>query len=127
MAKKVKNKYPVLYHYYNDMWLHDYYYCLGWSRENIINFISETYSKDVDISGAVAAAIVPTSGQIFIWTEKIPRNSEDLSILAHECVHAANSTFSNCGYRVDMNNDESQAYMVSLLFKKALQSIEKKR
>ncbi len=41
------------------------------------------------------------------------------SVLVHECVHAANMIFAHIDYKVDPNNDESQAYLVDHIFEKA--------
>lgn len=36
--------------------------------------------------------------------------------LAHECVHAKNEVYSFTGMKLDLNNDEAEAYLVGHLF-----------
>lgn len=38
-------------------------------------------------------------------------------VIAHECVHLVNHIFSDRGIRVDIYNDEPQAYLTSWFFK----------
>ncbi|KAA2223033.1 hypothetical protein [Chryseobacterium sediminis] len=41
-----------------------------------------------------------------------PKNS----VIAHECVHLVNKLFKDRGQRLDIENDEAQAYMTSWFF-----------
>lgn len=39
------------------------------------------------------------------------------SYIAHECFHVSNYIFHNAGIKADVDNDESQAYLISWLVK----------
>ena len=45
------------------------------------------------------------------------------SIIAHECVHAANYICQHKGYRLDMTNDEAYAYLVGSLVERVNQCL----
>lgn len=42
--------------------------------------------------------------------------TDDLSLIAHECVHLVNAIFLDCGQQLDRENDEAQAYLTGFLF-----------
>lgn len=52
---------------------------------------------------------------ILVWTKAL-----DQHIIAHECLHAANFTLRERGYRLDLYNDESQAYLFMAIYKGAM-------
>lgn len=61
-------------------------------------------------------------GPIIIWTKPLSNKVEQIEVLVHECVHAANITLSRRGWTPDLNNDEPQTYLVQRLVAKALGS-----
>lgn len=51
----------------------------------------------------------------------------DLSVIAHEVVHIKNYVFKESGVKLDVNNDEAEAYLVGFLFKAIQQFLSKKK
>ncbi len=45
-------------------------------------------------------------------------NKNQLSTIAHEVVHLKNFIFKDCGIILDLDNDESEAYLSAFLFEK---------
>jgi hypothetical protein len=46
-------------------------------------------------------------------------------IVAHEAVHIANHTFKNCGIRIDVDNDEPQAYLIGWIVKQISNTLKR--
>jgi hypothetical protein len=45
---------------------------------------------------------------------------KNISTLAHECLHVANMILERANVKVDLDNDEAQAYLLGFLIKKCL-------
>jgi hypothetical protein len=46
------------------------------------------------------------------------KSKKHISTLAHECLHVTNMILERAGVRVDLDNDEAQAYLLGWLMKK---------
>lgn len=57
---------------------------------------------------------------IVIWTRSKPKGAYEIGTLAHECVHATNMAFSARNVRLDLENDETQAYFTAHLVRVGL-------
>lgn len=65
------------------------------------------------------------SGLVVIRLEKLsPRSAADISVLAHECVHAATMLFDRIGFPVKAETDEPVAYYVSFLVRAILEGVK---
>lgn len=51
--------------------------------------------------------------------------STEVPTMAHEAVHAANLAFSHAGAKLDVDNDEPQAYLVDFVVKQILKTFKK--
>lgn len=61
----------------------------------------------------------------YIWMPRWKNNVEYISMLAHEMIHVMCNTFDRVGINIDNNNDEPAAYYMELLFKTALNKLNK--
>lgn len=80
------------------------------------DIIGANYSKDV--SGYTSDL---TSGNVCIGIRK---DSQDYDV-AHECLHAANRIFNRIGHKIEVSNDEAQAYLLGYIYKKVIQEKDK--
>lgn len=48
------------------------------------------------------------------------------SIIVHECVHAVNELFDHVGIKLDIKNDEAQAYLTEWMFEQCNKFLNKK-
>lgn len=63
---------------------------------------------------------------LLLLNKKYLKTEIDLmSTLAHEIFHITNFIFKRIGIKVDIENDEAQAYLISLIFEKVLKIIKK--
>ena len=78
-----------------------------------LSYVTEKY-KTLDLSnyGAVTMRIPDKHSEYIIAFEYI-----EGSIIAHEIVHLVNYIFKDRGVKLDIKNDESQAYLTGWLFK----------
>nr|DAQ68398.1 MAG TPA: hypothetical protein [Crassvirales sp.] len=51
--------------------------------------------------------------------------SNDMSIIAHECLHVKNSVWSRIGYFPQASNDEVDAYLLDYIMTEVLKVVEK--
>lgn len=82
-------------------------------------YLKKHHEYEPDISqkaGTVFSIRVENGSTIYlIWTRK-----REPWVIAHECVHAANSLLDSRGWKPQLDNDEPQAYLVEALVKKAM-------
>jgi hypothetical protein len=96
----------------------NYNFFVGWKFEDFQAYAKKHYSLEFRQSCGRTLFIQEDGATIIaIWTRP---GDKDGSILAHECVHAANLTLNHKGVIADHINDEAQAYLVQVLVKKAL-------
>jgi hypothetical protein len=63
--------------------------------------------------------------QSIIFLKKVPKSPETISILLHECIHAASDILSTSGVKEKENCEETLCYTAHYIFRKALQSLWK--
>ena len=107
--------------YYNDTWKMNYHFFIGWDRIKFKNYIIKHFDKDFDVSSGACGQMSKLwkNGNldgIIIWTKK----KSDYGTLAHECLHATNRTLEYAGWYPELNNDEPQTYLMTILINKAL-------
>lgn len=76
------------------------------------NFDTNMYSAFVWIKGDITLFITPDS---------------DISIIAHECVHIVNEIFKRCAIKLDIENDEPQAYLMGWIVKEVYDIMNKNK
>ena len=70
----------------------------------------------------------PDSGAVVIRLKRLRRgNTGDLSLLVHECVHAATMLFGRIGFPIRPKMDEPLAYQVAFYVRSVLEAVGKRR
>lgn len=106
--------------YFCPTWRQNFYFFIGWKPEAFEKYVLKTYGHDPDIGGANGKTLCldgRDGSRFLVWTKK-----RDASIIAHECVHAANWMLAERGYKFDPHNDEPMAYLVGALVREALKT-----
>ena len=98
------------------------------------NYILNNYDTTIVDNGEKALGVtVPVKDKegcsiITLWLSRFKSNdSNDLSILTHECVHASNMIFDKIGVKIDSDNDEHVAYMTQYLFYQTVRTYNKNK
>lgn len=108
-------------HYYNDFFQVNYYFYIGWKPEDFIGHIKKQFDYQTEIAPSTLGKCLDYSDSstsvVSIWI----RNRTDYASLAHECVHAANATLDYMKYKYNIENDEINATLTGLIFRKALE------
>lgn len=119
-------------HYYNEFWRQNFYFFIGWEEKFFNGYLNKFYNVTYDVNridGMCCQLINDEKGEdvICIWTKNKPTSPESISVLAHECLHAVNRCLDDRKYKLDLNNDETQAYFLTIILRKAMESVNKKR
>lgn len=119
-------------HYYDKFWRQNFYFFLGWEESYFNGYLNKFYNITYNINGIdglCCQVINDEQGKdiICIWTKNKPTNPESISVLAHECLHAVNRCLDDRKYKLDLNNDEAQAYFLTAILRNALESFRKKK
>ena len=108
---------PTLYHC--DFWKQSFWFCIGWSHQNMTAYLKKHHDHDPDLSqkaGTVVEIPQKSGATVYlVWTRK-----KHAAVVAHECVHAANVLLKSRGWKPELDNDEPQAYLVEALVSAAL-------
>ena len=98
--------------FYLDIYDMTYFYALSWDKKAFSDWFTRKFGYSPCV-GDETAATYTIGGEniIVIWTE-----DKSLRSLVHECVHAANFTLDSIGYKLKLGNDETQCYLVDLIF-----------
>lgn len=107
---------PIKFH--NDTYFQDFYFCPGFKEtdyEKSVKDFDPRYNPNlIDTDGCTDDPY----GGIFIWIRY--RGMNGLSLLHHECIHAANECLHQRGVKQDTSNDEALTYLSQWLFEKCL-------
>lgn len=79
------------------------------------NVINETYNTDID-NGTYAVTFPYTDENHFVQYVAAFKEKPTNAIIAHECVHLVNLLFKTVGAKLDVDNDEVQAYLTEWFF-----------
>ena len=105
--------------WYCDMYHMNFYYCLGWKRSDFTNYVKKAFDYDCTVAAGKTLMVQGENHSIIvIWVSK----KTDYSVLAHECLHAANMTLAHIGWKPNLNNDEPQADLLSQIFTNAIKT-----
>ena len=117
-------RYPKFY--WDPTWMENFWFFLGWTPGQTNSYLMKHWKIDPIQFGGDGKCIRFENDEgksaIAIWTRRKPNNPIDLSVLAHECVHAAHFLLDCRGVKADFKNDEVEAYLVQALMKAALKS-----
>lgn len=105
--------------YYCDLYKMNFYFCIGWRPAEFEKYAKRTFDHELSLRAHRGKTLAVSNDRgmvIVIWTEK----KRDFACLAHECVHAANFTLEARGCQPSFENDEPQAYLVDVIFSKAI-------
>lgn len=105
------------YHFYNETYLHNFYFIPGWSRQRTYEFFG------VDPEDGQGMTFTCPNG-IVIWLKDF--SVKNIDYLLHESVHAANVLLDYKGVAITYKNDEAQAYLIQWVFKNCYSKFGKK-
>lgn len=115
----VKN---IIY-YYDECFLCNFYFCIGWKEEDFTRYMKEYFNHDVkNISNARGKCFfteTKNSKTTIIWTRH-KRGKDFYETLAHECIHAAIESLENKDIFINHDNDEILTYLVGCLMRKGM-------
>lgn len=117
-------KKPLPKFWYCDVWKENFWFFIGWKKEDFISWIKKHSGHDIYIGEQAAGHTSWVSdskgSRVCIWIKK-KGGVQFHEILAHEAVHAANFVLGPRGAKLDFENDEMQAYLVGAIVRKAMQ------
>lgn len=107
--------------YYNDTWKMNYHFFIGWKQIDFKKYIIKHFDKNFEMEDGVCGMMRRLyTNRYFdgclIWTKR----KKDYGTLAHECLHATNRTLERAGWCPELDNDEPQTYLMTILINKAL-------
>jgi hypothetical protein len=109
-------------YYFNECWSQGYYFFIGWSKESFSAVLKKEFGIECEL-GAGATLLIG-GNTIIIWTQDLPKDATSHAVLAHECLHACNKTLYVRGYKLDLFNDEAQAYLFDTIYRQSLKSLK---
>lgn len=84
-----------------------------YNRKNEKKKVIEKYEVTEDDLDGWAASVLTKGGFTIFMEDKAPQEK-----LVHELVHIKNEIYKHIGAKIDHENDEHEAYLMSFLFKK---------
>jgi hypothetical protein len=81
--------------------------------------VNEYYGTNIDENLYAAVVFKDKNDKIILAIQK-----KRLDIIAHEVVHIVNIIFKDCGVKLDLDNDEPQAYLTGYIFKEIIKFID---
>lgn len=127
--KKPKIRKP--YHFYNDLYFENFYFCPGYTAEEFKQAIINNtgIESDVDLDGVRAHCRRVNNwsdgrGGIFFWTKDAKINAAQVSSITHESWHAVMGMFESRGILLCTKNDEPGAYLIGWITSKLFACLE---
>ena len=110
-------------HYYDECWMQSFWFMEGWPREVAAKVIERAGMGTSNITWQQGRTMwkLDGTGPIIIWTKPAKTLAARMSILAHECIHAAHICLDRSGVKPCFDNDEPVTYLVTVLMRKALE------
>lgn len=106
--------------YYCELYKVTIQFCIGWPKEAVKTYLKSGFKWTGEIDDDSIGQMCPLNTKLekifLIWT----RDREDVVVLAHECLHAANQTLNHVGWTPQLLNDEPQTYLFENIFSRAL-------
>lgn len=101
-------------YYFCKTWLMNCDFFIGWSWKSFEEYCAKEYGIQVSYLGQSGYTTLITSGsraRLIIWLQK----KDNVSVLAHECLHGANFILHRAGVKPSFTNDEPVAYLLTEL------------
>lgn len=116
---------PVTFMRYNSVYPLTFGFYYGkWDDETFSRFVRRIGLVDRKDKTQFAPPTCPNGGSCYnfemgsiIWMPQQPRDVNSLSILVHECVHAATNAGNMLGFTLTESSDEFYTYMTQWLFR----------
>ena len=129
----MKKRRRKIIHYTCDYVCEKFYFCLNYTKDQYIAEIKKRYGIDPDVPnhpnlGGLSQSFYATtknSSASWIWIADFTDDPYSISILSHECVHAAHAALRDRGFNMNDDSSEAQAYLVGLLVRKCLEGWKK--
>ena len=87
----------------------------------VVDNIEEALKLNSNIdTGADSCVVDYSNGKVMIVIA-----SNDMSVIAHECLHVKNAVWSRIGYSPQALNDEVDAYLLDYIMAEVLKVVEK--
>lgn len=103
--------------YYCELYKTTYHFYIGCSAKIFEKTMSKQLDENISVQGLDGLTVTFAGGnEIAVWIRK----KNDYASLAHEMLHATNATLKSIGWRMSLDNDEPQTYLLELLIEKAL-------
>lgn len=105
-----------------------FFICFKWTREEIKAFMEKKYKYTPDPNPSTYGTLFEMhnekNGMVhhILWVDADKPEHIIMQGLAHEAVHLKNKIFLMAGVDLDLKNDETEAYYVSMIVRKALES-----
>lgn len=81
----------------------------------------KTYKKhNIKPTNGLASCYIKPVGSKYLCLLRFDKNSISPNLITHECVHAAIHILDCVGVKLDPDNDEPLAYLVTYLFSKTM-------
>ena len=87
----------------------------------VVDDIEEALEIDANINTAAESLVIDHNN----GTATIVIASNDMSIIAHECLHVKNAVWNRIGYSPNPVNDEVDAYLLDYIMTEVLKVVEK--
>ena len=114
-------KHHIPLHIYDEVFGRNFYVSYGVAAEELQRSVKINIGKEWEAvinkgdNGKCMFFESPKCNIIWIWTKK-----RDVTILAHECLHASFYAFGERTIKLDDNSQELFAYYISMLMRKTL-------
>jgi hypothetical protein len=106
-----------------------FFICFKWTREELTAFMKKKYNYEPSIAPSTYGTLFemhnetkPDQVHHILWVDSDKPEYIIIQGLAHEAIHLKNKIFLLVGIDLDLKNDEAEAYYVSFIVRKALES-----
>lgn len=115
------------YSFYDPVYRVNYEVFLKSKQQDVIAAIENKYNFSIECSPRALGWTVfdEDSKTVFIWCDDNKFNARNVTILAHECIHAKNQVFDYVGLtRKEGENDEAEAYYYDTILNKCISNLK---
>ena len=111
--------------YFSPTYRQNYYFFIAWKYQDFVKYMKKNYDYDqqenTQIPSGTCKEIFNDKGSIYlIWCELHPKTPFGISILSHECIHAAMFTLGLRGINVTTQDHEVLTYLHCEILEAAL-------
>jgi len=113
----VKPKLPRFF--YCEIFKENFWFFINWQEAEAFKYLEKHFNMDGVTLSNKDGLTIDFGNRKIIYINNKRKGSKFYSVLAHECIHAANMTFASRG--LVSSSDELLAYYVETLMRKALE------